>query len=96
MIVYSIYCKRHSASHITVLQKIFKRVTFYLHTFSCTRVNCEHRIPQQLRRMTLDALQSKPACARNLKAQFTPTRLEIQLLFHNYARKEKTLLGKVV
>ena len=63
MIVYSIYCKRHSTSQIIVLQKIFKRITSYLHTFSCTHVNRARRIPQQLRRMTLDALQSKPACA---------------------------------
>ena len=63
MTVYSIYCKRHSASQIIVLQMIFKRVPSYLHTFSCTRVNRARRIPQQLRRMTLDALQSKPACA---------------------------------
>ena len=63
MTVYSIYYKRHSASQIIVLQKIFKRVPSYLHTFSCTRVNRERRIPQQLGRMTFDALQSKLACA---------------------------------
>ena len=62
IIDYSISCKRHSASQIIVLQKIFKRAT-YLHTFICTRLNCARRIPQQLRRMTIDALQSKPACA---------------------------------
>ena len=63
MTVYSIYSKRHSASQIIDLLKIFKRVPSYLHTFSCMRVNRARRIPQQLPRMTLDALQSKPTCA---------------------------------
>ena len=40
MTVYSIYCKRHSASQIIVLQKIFKRVPSYLHKFSCTCESC--------------------------------------------------------
>ena len=70
MTVYSIYCKRHPTSQIVVLLKIFKRVPSYLHTFSCTHVNRTRRIPQQLRRMTLDALQSKPACAWRLRVKF--------------------------
>ena len=67
---YSTYCKRHSASQIIVLQKIFKRVPSYLHTFSCTRVNRARRIPHQLRRMTLDTLQSKPTSAWRLRMKF--------------------------